>query len=293
MAPLVAAEIDSSANTLVFTNTRSQAEIWHQRLLHLRPDWAGIIAIHHGSLARKVREGVESGLKQGALKAVVCTSMAWIFCPSNACCRSTRRRAWRGCCSARAAAAIRLAAGACLNELKASQIEAEASASPHASPDACSIAEPVRITSIGLRGGGKLDLPARPLLDCSFALAFAGYLRDLVAPLGDAMLGATVVSLDTGPGYYCRDVDRVSGAKINPHGKGIAIDVSAVLLSDRRRIAVGHESTPRETLYMQTIRRAGCGWFTTILGPDDPDHADHFHFDILRHGATDNYRICE
>jgi hypothetical protein len=134
---------------------------------------------------------------------------------------------------------------------------------------------------------------AHPLLDCSFALVFAGFLRDLVAPLGEAMLGATVVALDTGPGYYCRDVDRVSGAKVNPHGKGIAIDVSAILLADRRRIAVGREASPQEALFMQTMRRAGCGWFTTILGPGEPDHADHFHFDILRHGATDNYRICE
>jgi hypothetical protein len=185
------------------------------------------------------------------------------------------------------------AAGACLEELKASQIEVEAAPSPYASPDACSIAEPVRITSIGLHSGGKLDLPAHPLLDCSFAPVFAGFLRDLVAPLGEAMLGATVVALDTGPGYYCRDLDRIPGAKANPHGKGIAIDVSAILLADRRRIAVGHEVSPQEALFMQTIRRAGCGWFTTILGPGDPDHADHFHFDILRHGATDNYRICE
>jgi hypothetical protein len=81
--------------------------------------------------------------------------------------------------------------------------------------------------------------------------------------------------------------------QVNPHGKGIAIDVSAILLADRRRIAVGHEASPQEALFMQTMRRAGCGWFTTILGPGEPDHADHFHFDILRHGATDNYRICE
>ena len=147
--------------------------------------------------------------------------------------------------------------------------------------------------SIGLHSGAKLDLPAHPLLDCSFAVVFAGFLRDLVAPLGEAMLGATVVALDTGPGYYCRTVDQVSGAKVNPHGKGIAIDVSAILLADRRRLAVGHEASPQEALFMQTMRRAGCGWFTTILGPGDPDHAEHFHFDILRHGATDNYRICE
>jgi hypothetical protein len=185
------------------------------------------------------------------------------------------------------------AAEACLEELKASHVEAEPASAPGASPNDCSIAAPVRITSIGLHGGAKLDLPAHPLLDCSFALAFAGFLRDLVAPLGEAMLGATVVALDTGPGYYCRNVDRVSGAKVSPHGKGIAIDVSAILLADRRRIAVGHEASPQEALFMQTMRRAGCGWFTTILGPGDPDHADHFHFDILRHGASDNYRICE
>ncbi len=58
----------------MFTNTRSQSEIWYQALLDARPDWAGLIALHHGSLAREVRDWVELGLKQGALKAVVCTS---------------------------------------------------------------------------------------------------------------------------------------------------------------------------------------------------------------------------
>ena len=70
----VIAEIDSASTTLVFTNTRSQAEIWYQMLLRERPDWAGIVALHHGSLDKSVREWVEAGLKQGQLKAVVCTS---------------------------------------------------------------------------------------------------------------------------------------------------------------------------------------------------------------------------
>lgn len=74
MLPQVVEEIDSSATTLVFTNTRSQSEIWYQAILGARPDWAGLIALHHGSLAREVRDWVELGLKQGALKAVVCTS---------------------------------------------------------------------------------------------------------------------------------------------------------------------------------------------------------------------------
>lgn len=74
MQPAVVEEIERSSTTLVFTNTRSQAEIWYQLLLAARPDWAGLVALHHGSLDRAVREWVELGLKLGRLKAVVATS---------------------------------------------------------------------------------------------------------------------------------------------------------------------------------------------------------------------------
>lgn len=74
MLPQVLAEVESSASCLLFTNTRAQSEIWYQALLEARPDWAGLIALHHGSLAREVRDWVERALKEGHLKAVVCTS---------------------------------------------------------------------------------------------------------------------------------------------------------------------------------------------------------------------------
>ena len=67
-------EIDQHGSTLVFTNTRPQAELWYQNLIEARPDWAGVVALHHGSLDREVREWVENGLKRGELKAVVCTA---------------------------------------------------------------------------------------------------------------------------------------------------------------------------------------------------------------------------
>ena len=67
-------EIARHQTTLVFTNTRAQAEIWYQNLLAARPDWAGVIALHHGSLDKSVREWVELGLKAGQLRAVICTS---------------------------------------------------------------------------------------------------------------------------------------------------------------------------------------------------------------------------
>ena len=70
----VVEEIERSATTLVFVNMRSQAEAWYQLILEQRPDWAGVVALHHGSLDREVRDWVELGLKEGRLKAVVATS---------------------------------------------------------------------------------------------------------------------------------------------------------------------------------------------------------------------------
>lgn len=74
MLPQVVAELDACASSLVFTNTRAQSEIWYQALLEARPDWAGLIALHHSSLSRDTRDWVEQALKDGQLKAVVCTS---------------------------------------------------------------------------------------------------------------------------------------------------------------------------------------------------------------------------
>ena len=66
--------IRASASTLIFTNTRAQSEIWYQKLLEADPDLAGLMAMHHGSLSREVRDWVEQSLYDGQLKAVVCTS---------------------------------------------------------------------------------------------------------------------------------------------------------------------------------------------------------------------------
>ncbi|MEO6276772.1 ligase-associated DNA damage response DEXH box helicase [Roseateles sp.] len=74
MLPAVIEKIDSAANSLVFTNTRSQCERWFQALLEARPDWAGLIALHHGSVDADMRRWVEAAMKAGQLKCVVCTA---------------------------------------------------------------------------------------------------------------------------------------------------------------------------------------------------------------------------
>jgi ATP-dependent Lhr-like helicase len=66
--------IEAGKSVLLFTNTRSQTEMWYQKILEIRPDWAGWMAMHHGSLDSSIRTWVENALHEGILKVVVCTS---------------------------------------------------------------------------------------------------------------------------------------------------------------------------------------------------------------------------
>ncbi|MDC6387599.1 ligase-associated DNA damage response DEXH box helicase [Maribacter sp. PR1] len=66
--------INKSKTTLLFTNTRSQCEIWFQKILEKHPEFAGEIAIHHGSINKETRVWVENAIRNETLKAVVCTS---------------------------------------------------------------------------------------------------------------------------------------------------------------------------------------------------------------------------
>lgn len=58
--------------TLIFHNTRAQAELFFHHLW-LANDEALPIGIHHGSLSRDQRERVEAAMATGALRAIVCT----------------------------------------------------------------------------------------------------------------------------------------------------------------------------------------------------------------------------
>ncbi|HSP12222.1 MAG TPA: ligase-associated DNA damage response DEXH box helicase, partial [Salegentibacter sp.] len=66
--------IKNSRTTLLFTNTRSQCELWFQRLIHKYPEFAGELAMHHGSINKETRQWVEQAIRNESLKAVVATS---------------------------------------------------------------------------------------------------------------------------------------------------------------------------------------------------------------------------
>ncbi|MEM8502095.1 MAG: ligase-associated DNA damage response DEXH box helicase [Cyanobacteria bacterium P01_D01_bin.1] len=66
--------LDIKRSTLIFVNTRSQAERWFQALSFAMPEHEHQIALHHGSIDFDTRLAIEAGIKSGEIKWVVCTS---------------------------------------------------------------------------------------------------------------------------------------------------------------------------------------------------------------------------
>lgn len=69
---VVAQRVRTARSSLIFTNTRAQAERWHDALRAALPDHP--MALHHASLDRTARSAAEQGLRDGSLRSVVATS---------------------------------------------------------------------------------------------------------------------------------------------------------------------------------------------------------------------------
>jgi hypothetical protein len=185
---------------------------------------------------------------------------------------------------------------ACLVRLSAAGIEFEAVTLPPAAKSGCAIDTPVRLKAIGLapRWRTSIGLPDEPTLSCRFGERFGHWLRDLVAPLIAGELAVELRSVRTGPAYECRNRNRSEAGKISAHASGLAADVASFELANGRTLAVKPNEDEHLRATVDAIRIAACGWFTTVLGPgSDAAHADHMHVDILQHGSSDRYRICQ
>ncbi|WP_414476500.1 extensin family protein [Microvirga sp. M2] len=107
-------------------------------------------------------------------------------------------------------------------------------------------------------------------------------------------LNTALKNVQTGPGFECRPRNRAETGRLSTHAEGLAIDIAGFELANGStlRVKPQGEAAPDPTL--AAIRKAACGWFTTILGPgSDPDHVDHLHVDVQQHGSSDRYRICQ
>lgn len=142
----------------------------------------------------------------------------------------------------------------------------------------CGVAEPVRITSVG---GVVLSQPA--VMDCPTAKALYSWINNSVVP-AVGRKGGGVRSLKVAAHYACRTRNNRKGARISEHGKGRAIDISAINLNDGSSLTVLKDWRSRNSKIMREIHKGACGPFGTVLGPQsDRYHQDHFHFDTARY----------
>jgi hypothetical protein len=182
----------------------------------------------------------------------------------------------------------------CHARLSAAGLRFQPATAPDPAAPGCSIAMPVRVEALVTSDGTRIDFVDRPLVECPFAEALAGFAGNLLAPLVQGRLGTKPIRLTTGPGFECRPRNRVAGAKLSAHGQGRAVDIHSFELADGRRIVIGAPADDGQKQLVDAVRRAACGWFTTVLGPgSNAAHADHLHLDREPRGRSGEAKLCE
>lgn len=120
-------------------------------------------------------------------------------------------------------------------------------------------------------------------MTCPLAYAFTQWVQsDLQVPaIGE--FGSAVVKIETFGTYSCRNI--AGSERLSEHASANAVDVSAFVLANGRRVSVldGWNGDEREGRFLRAVRVAACRRFNTVLSPDyNADHNDHMHFDMGR-----------
>jgi hypothetical protein len=122
---------------------------------------------------------------------------------------------------------------------------------------------------------------------CNLTVALSLWIRHGVQPAAERVLGSRVVRLEHFGSYACRNIyNRETGPR-SRHATADAVDISAFVLADGRRIAVTdwHRDTP-EARFLHAARDGACR-FATVLSPDyNEAHANHLHIEV------GGWRIC-
>jgi hypothetical protein len=184
----------------------------------------------------------------------------------------------------------------CIARLETMGIKARAAIAPLNNNEACVVPMPIRIEYVTDRygKGNAILFPNEPLIDCQLAEPLAHWLGEVVAPVFAASFTSPLKAIRTGPGYECRTRNHETTGKLSAHAIGLALDISGFELANGQILSVGAGNDAVPEAVLRTIRTAGCGWFTTILGPgSNAEHANHLHLDIQKHGSNGGLRICE
>lgn len=124
--------------------------------------------------------------------------------------------------------------------------------------------------------------PDIPAVSCPVAAALEMWRTNSLEPAARDILGSEISQIEHMGVYNCRRI-RGSGSNAwSQHATGNAIDISAFVLADGRRISVLNDwgGDTDQARFLRTVRDEACGVFSTVLSPDfNAAHADHFHLD--------------
>lgn len=144
----------------------------------------------------------------------------------------------------------------------------------------CSNVGTVRLAALQ-SDSAMLQLSNLGPVKCGMAEAFAGWARFGADRAALQILGSRLIKIETFGSYSCRNVagsNRRSG-----HATANAIDVSAFILADGRRVSVLDDwsnGTPAERRFLRVVHQSACKRFGTTLGPAyNAAHQNHFHLE--------------
>jgi hypothetical protein len=156
-------------------------------------------------------------------------------------------------------------------------------------PAQCATVDLVRLDRVMMPDRTEIAVNPPPVLLCSMAEAVAEWVRTDAGPAADR-LGAPLAAITEVDSYSCRGRNNVAGAKLSEHGKGNALDISAIRLRNGGMFKLTDPLVSR--LFREQMRTLACARFTTVLGPgSDGYHEEHIHLDLSQ--RSHGYRICQ
>ncbi|MCV3765239.1 extensin family protein (plasmid) [Rhizobium sp. TRM95796] len=152
----------------------------------------------------------------------------------------------------------------------------------------CGIAHPILVS--GFASGVQLKPAAK--LNCNVTRAFAKWVRNELVPASRYRYFSGIKAIHQMSSYSCRKMNSRSNNPWSEHARGNAIDIGKFVLNNGKEIDVRKKGffQFREKGLLKTVREDSCRYFTTVLGPGDAYHGDHFHFDLR--ARKRGYRHC-
>lgn len=124
-------------------------------------------------------------------------------------------------------------------------------------------------------------------MTCPLAQNFAAWARYAVKPAARLYFGSDVVKIETMGTYSCRNIYGGRSGRLSQHAFANAVDVSAFVLADGRRISLedGWHGDAKQRAFLQALQTSACRRFGTVLSPDyNAAHYNHFHLDMSGEG---------